>query len=197
MHDLEIRGAGQVLGEDQSGNMHEIGFQLYTEMLNEAVRALKQGREPDLSQPLAVVTEINLHAPAFLPNDYCGDVHERLSIYKRLATASTLEQLIEIQEELIDRFGRLPEPAQALMETHRLRIVAEPLGIMKIDAHAEAVMFQFKPNPPIDATRIIALVQRNRTIKLSGQDKLRQALNAPELQGRVAAIRSTLSALTA
>jgi transcription-repair coupling factor (superfamily II helicase) len=196
MHDLEIRGAGQVLGENQSGNMHEIGFQLYTEMLNEAVRALKQGREPDLSQPLAAVTEINLHSPALLPETYCGDVHERLSIYKRLATARNLEELIEIQEELIDRFGKLPEPAQALIETHRLRIVAEPLGIMKIDAHAESVMFQFRPNPPIDAGSIIALVQKNRSIKLSGQDKLRQTVDAPELQGRVAAIRSTLAALT-
>ncbi|MEO8937258.1 MAG: transcription-repair coupling factor, partial [Burkholderiaceae bacterium] len=121
MHDLEIRGAGQVLGEDQSGNMHEIGFQLYTEMLNEAVRALKQGREPDLSQPMAAVTEINLHTPALLPESFCGDVHERLSIYKRLATCGTLEELIAIQEELIDRFGKLPEPAKALVETHRLR----------------------------------------------------------------------------
>ncbi len=197
MHDLEIRGAGQVLGEDQSGNMHEIGFQLYTEMLNEAVRALKQGREPDLSQPLAAVTEINLHAPALLPDTYCGDVHERLSIYKRLATCRTLEELIEIQEELIDRFGKLPEAAQALVETHRLRIVAEPLGITKIDAHAESVLFQFRPNPPVDAANIIALVQKNRSIKLSGQDRLRQTVNAPELSGRVAAIRSTLAALAA
>jgi transcription-repair coupling factor (superfamily II helicase) len=196
MHDLEIRGAGQVLGEDQSGNMHEIGFQLYTEMLNEAVRALKQGREPDLSQPLAAVTEINLHAPALLPDSYCGDVHERLSIYKRLATSKSLEELIEIQEELIDRFGKLPDPAQALIETHRLRIIAEPLGIMKIDAHAESVTFQFRPNPPIDAANIIALVQKNRSIKIFGQDKLRQTVNAPELNGRIAAIRSTIAALT-
>ena len=196
MHDLEIRGAGQVLGEDQSGNMHEIGFQLYTEMLNEAVRALKQGREPDLSQPLSAVTEINLHTPALLPESYCGDVHERLSIYKRLATARTLEDLIDIQEELIDRFGKLPEPAQALVETHRLRILAEPLGVIKIDAHAESVTFQFRPNPPVEAATIIALVQKNRAVKLSGQDKLRQTINAPELPARLAAIRSTLSALT-
>ena len=196
MHDLEIRGAGQVLGEDQSGNMHEIGFQLYTEMLNEAVRALKQGREPDLSAPLAVVTEINLHAPALLPTGFCGDVHERLSIYKRLATCGTIEQLIEIQEEMIDRFGKLPEPAQALIETHRLRILAEPLGVTKIDAHAESVTFQFRPNPPVGAATIIALVQKNRTIKLSGQDKLKQTIDAPELPARIAAIRSTLAALT-
>ncbi len=196
MHDLEIRGAGQILGEDQSGNMQEIGFQLYTEMLNEAVKALKQGREPDLSQPLAAVTEINLHVPALLPDSYCGDVHERLSIYKRLATCKTLDELIDIQEELIDRFGKLPQQAQALVETHRLRILAESLGIIKIDAHSESVTFQFKPNPPIDAGAIIALVQKNRHIKLSGQDRLRQNINAPELPARIAAIRSTLSALT-
>ena len=196
MHDLEIRGAGQVLGENQSGNMHEIGFQLYTEMLSEAVKALKQGREPDLSQPLAAVTEINLHVPALLPDSFCGDVHERLSIYKRLATCKTLDELIDIQEELIDRFGKLPTPTQALIETHRLRIVAERLGIIKIDAHAESVTFQFRPNPPIDAAAIISLVQKNRNIKLSGQDKLRQNINAPELPARIAAIRSTLAALT-
>ena len=196
MHDLEIRGAGQVLGESQSGNMHEIGFQLYTEMLNEAVRALKQGREPDLSQPLAAVTEINLHTPALLPDTFCGDVHERLSIYKRLAMCRTLDDLIEIQEELIDRFGKLPDPVQALIETHRLRLVAEPLGILKIDAHAELVTYQFRPNPPIGAGSIIALVQNNRTIKLSGQDKLRQTINAPQLQGRVSAIRATLAAIS-
>jgi transcription-repair coupling factor (superfamily II helicase) len=195
MHDLEIRGAGEVLGESQSGNMHEIGFQLYSEMLNDAVRALKQGREPDLMQPLSATTEINLHVPALLPADYCGDVHERLSLYKRLATCEKLDELGEIQEELIDRFGKLPDPAQALIETHRLRILAKPLGIAKIDAHAESVTFQFLPKPPIDAMKIISLVQSNRNMKLSGQDRLRLAVNAPELAARVAAIRSTLHAL--
>ncbi len=195
MHDLEIRGAGQVLGEDQSGNMHEIGFQLYTEMLNEAVRSLKQGKEPDLSQPLAAVTEINLHTPALLPESYCGDVHERLSIYKRLATCATMDALTDIQEELIDRFGKLPDPTQALIETHRLRIVADRLGIVKIDAHADAVTFQFRPDPPIDSMAIINLVQRSRQVKLSGQDRLRQTLSAPELPARIAAIRNTLAAL--
>ncbi len=196
MHDLEIRGAGQILGEEQSGNMHEVGFQMYTDMLNEAVRSLKLGREPDLSQPLAAVTEINLHVPALLPESYCGDVHERLSIYKRLAMCKTLEELVDIQEELIDRFGKLPEPAQALVETHRLRIVAEPLGIAKIDAHAESATYQFKPNPPVDAASIIALVQKDRHVKLFGQDRLRQTLQAPELPARLSAIRSTLAALT-
>ena len=197
MHDLEIRGAGQVLGEDQSGNMHEIGFQLYTEMLNEAVRSLKLGKEPDLSQPMQAVTEINLHVPALLPDAYCGDVHERLSIYKRLAMCRTLDELTDIQEELIDRFGKMPEQTQALIETHRLRIVADPLGIVKIDAHADAVTFQFRPNPPVQAATIIKLVQTNRHLKLSGQDRLRLSLSAPELPARIAAIRSTMTALAA
>jgi transcription-repair coupling factor (superfamily II helicase) len=196
MHDLEIRGAGEVLGENQSGNMQEIGFQLYSEMLNDAVRALKHGREPDLMQPLGVTTEINLHSPALLPQTYCGDVHERLSIYKRLASCASIDDLSELQEELIDRFGKLPEPAHALIETHRLRILARPLGIAKIDANAESVTFQFIPQPPIDSMKIIALVQSNRSMKLSGQDRLRLALDAPELGARIAAVRSTLHALT-
>jgi len=195
LHDLEIRGAGEVLGENQSGDMHEIGFQLYSEMLNDAVSALKAGREPDLTTPLGATTEINLHVPALLPSDYCGDVHERLSIYKRLASCSTIGELTDIQEEIIDRFGKMPDAAQALLETHRLRIVARALGVIKIDAHAESVTFMFMPNPPIDALKIITLVQSNRNLKLSGQDKLRLSLNAAELPARIAAIRATLHAL--
>jgi transcription-repair coupling factor (superfamily II helicase) len=176
--------------------MHEIGFQLYTEMLNEAVRALKLGREPDVSHPLAAVTEINLHSPALLPDSYCGDVHERLSLYKRLALCKTLDELTTIQEELIDRFGKLPDPAQALVETHRLRIVAARLGIAKIDAHAESATYQFVPNPPVDAAKIIALIQKNRTIKLHGQDRLKQTFTTDGLPSRVIAIRTTLEALS-
>ncbi len=111
MHDLEIRGAGEVLGENQSGNMLEIGFQLYNEMLAEAVRSLKAGKEPDLLAPLSVTTDINLHAPALLPDDYCGDVHLRLSFYKRLATAKNADQIDALLEEIVDRFGKLPPQA--------------------------------------------------------------------------------------
>ncbi|MDP3482046.1 MAG: transcription-repair coupling factor, partial [Sulfuricella sp.] len=134
MHDLEIRGAGEVLGESQSGEMQEIGFNLYADMLNQAVKALKAGKEPDIAQPLAITTEINLHSPALLPNDYCGDVNERLTLYKRLANCATLDELDQLHEELIDRFGLLPSQASALLDTHRLRILAKPLGIAKIDA---------------------------------------------------------------
>ena len=112
MHDLEIRGAGEVLGENQSGNMMEIGFQLYNEMLNEAVRSLRAGHEPDLLSPLSTTTEINLHAPALLPDAYCGDVQVRLNLYKRLATAEKPAQIDLLLEEITDRFGKLPTQGQ-------------------------------------------------------------------------------------
>ncbi|GGC11274.1 transcription-repair coupling factor [Pseudoduganella buxea] len=195
MHDLEIRGAGEVLGESQSGEMLEVGFQLYTDMLNEAVRALKAGKEPDLAAPLATTTEINLHVPALLPADFCGDVHERLSIYKRLANCSTQEAVDGLQEELIDRFGKLPEPAKALVETHRLRIAAKTVGIVKIDAHGEAANLQFMPKPPIDPMRIITLIQKNRHIKLNGQDKLKITASMPDLPSRVAQIKTAIKQL--
>lgn len=195
MHDLEIRGAGEVLGDNQSGEMTEIGFQLYSDMLNEAVRSLKSGKEPDLAAPLSTTTEINLHVPALLPSTYCGDVHERLSIYKRLANCKTQDTVNDLQEELIDRFGKLPDAAQALVETHRLRVAAVPVGIIKIDAHAESATLQFEPNPPIDAMRIIELIQKNRHIKLNGQDKLRITANMPDLAARVLQIKNTIRAL--
>ncbi|MDF3880957.1 transcription-repair coupling factor [Cupriavidus basilensis] len=195
MHDLEIRGAGEVLGDKQSGEIHEIGFQLYTDMLNAAVKALKAGKEPDLMAPLAATTEINLGTPALLPSDYCTDVHERLSLYKRLANCEAAERVDDIQEELIDRFGRLPPQAQALIETHRLRITAVPLGVRKIDANDAAISMQFLPNPPIDAMKIIDLVQKNRHIKLAGQDKLRIEAKMPDIAVRAQTIKHTLRQL--
>ncbi|QGZ42804.1 transcription-repair coupling factor (superfamily II helicase) [Pseudoduganella flava] len=197
MHDLEIRGAGEVLGESQSGEMLEVGFQLYTDMLNEAVRALKAGKEPDLAAPLASTTEINLHVPALLPADFCGDVHERLSIYKRLANCASQDAIDGLQEELIDRFGKLPEATRALIETHRLRLAAATVGIVKIDAHGEAANLQFMPKPPIDPMRIITLIQKNRHIKLNGQDKLKITANMPDLAARVAQIKNAIKQLTA
>ncbi len=196
MHDLEIRGAGEVLGENQSGEMIEIGFQLYSDMLSEAVRCLKAGKEPDLAAPLATTTEINLHTPALLPSDFCGDVHERLSLYKRLSNASSYDAIDTLQEELIDRFGKLPEPVSALVETHRLRVLAKSVGIFKIDAHADAAVLQFIEKPPVDPMRIIDLIQKNRHIKLHGQDKLRISVAMPDLAARVGQIKSAIRALT-
>ncbi|MGZ3183933.1 MAG: transcription-repair coupling factor [Telluria sp.] len=195
MHDLEIRGAGEVLGENQSGEMLEVGFQMYSDMLSLAVRELKAGREPDLAAPLATTTEINLHVPALLPSDFCGDVHERLSIYKRLANCERAEQVDDLQEELIDRFGKLPDAVKALIETHRLRILASTVGIVKIDAHGEAVNLQFVPQPPIDPMKIITLVQKNRHIKLAGQDKLRITASMPDLAARVNQVKATIKQL--
>jgi transcription-repair coupling factor (superfamily II helicase) len=195
MHDLEIRGAGEVLGESQSGEMQEVGFNLYVRMLDSAVRSLKNGREPDLSAPLEVSTEINLHVPALLPADYCSDVHERLVLYKRLANCETIEVLEALREELIDRFGVLPEPARALIECHRLRILGKPLGLARIDASETVIQLQFVPKPPIDPAKVLKLVQSRRNYRLAGQDRLRIEAPLPDVRARVAAIREALSEL--
>jgi transcription-repair coupling factor (superfamily II helicase) len=197
MHDLEIRGAGEVLGEHQSGNMMEVGFQLYNDMLAEAVRSLKAGREPDLLAPLSAVTEINLHAPALLPDAYCGDVHIRLSLYKRLASANKAEQIDAMLDEITDRFGKLPPQAQALFDVHRLRILAKSYGVAKIDAGETVTTIAFAPNPPIDPLRIIELVQKNRFVKLAGNDKLRIEVGAKSVRERVQLVRDMLRSLGA
>ena len=195
MHDLEIRGAGEVLGDSQSGGIQDIGFTLYTEMLNSAVKSLKSGKEPDLLRPLNVATEINLHSPALLPDTYCGDVHERLVIYKRLANCESGEALDGLHEELIDRFGLLPEPTQTLVECHRLRILGKPLDLTKIDASAQAIIVQFGPDTTINPQRVIQLVQQKRNYKLAGQDKLRIEKSIALLRDRVFEIKSILREL--
>ncbi len=198
MHDLEIRGAGEVLGENQSGNMMEIGFQLYNDMLAEAVRLLRAGKSadmPDLLSPLHATTEINLHAPALLTDAYCGDVHVRLSLYKRLASADTPAQIDNLLEEITDRFGKLPAQGQVLFDTHRLRVLTKPYGVLKVDAGPKLMQIVFRPNPPIDALRIIELVQKNRAIKLAGNDKLRIEREIAEPAARAQFIRDTLRSL--
>jgi transcription-repair coupling factor (superfamily II helicase) len=192
MHDLEIRGAGEVLGENQSGNMLEVGFQLYNEMLSEAVGSLKAGREPDLLSPLSVTTDINLHAPALLPNDYCGDVHLRLSFYKKLATAKTTDQVDSLLEEIVDRFGKLPAQGQTLIDVHRLRVLSTPYGVVKVDAAPGVTNITFKANPPIEPMKIIELIQKNRHIKLAGNEKLRIERELPEVKDRVLLVRDVL-----
>ncbi|MDR7305316.1 transcription-repair coupling factor [Rhodoferax saidenbachensis] len=195
MHDLEIRGAGEVLGENQSGNMLEVGFQLYNEMLSEAVRCLKAGIEPDLLSPLNVTTEINLHAPALLPDDYCGDVHLRLSFYKKLATAKNTDQVDALLEEIVDRFGKLPAQAQTLIDVHRLRVIAKPYGVVKVDAAPGVITITFKKDAPIDPMGVIALIQKNKHIKLVGNEKLRIERELPEVKTRVQMVRDVLRSL--
>jgi transcription-repair coupling factor (superfamily II helicase) len=196
MHDLEIRGAGEVLGESQSGEIQEIGFSLYTQMLNRAVKALQTGKTVDLAQPLDVTSEVNLHMPALLPDAYCSDVQERLTLYKRMANSESSEELQDIQEELIDRFGELPPQAQALIETHKVRQAAKPLGIIKLDASETRINLQFEANPPIEPIKIIQLIQKNRNYKLNGQDKLSVTISSTTLRDRVTRIKEVLKALS-
>jgi transcription-repair coupling factor (superfamily II helicase) len=195
MHDLEIRGAGEVLGENQSGNMLEVGFQLYNEMLAEAVRCLKAGIEPDLLSPLNATTEINLHSPALLPDDYCGDVHLRLSFYKKLATAQNGDQIDRLTEEIVDRFGKLPPQGQTLIDVHRLRVLAKPYGVAKVDAAPGLISISFKKDAPIEPMRIIELIQKNKHIKLAGNDKLRIERALPEPKARAQMVRDVLRSL--
>jgi transcription-repair coupling factor (superfamily II helicase) len=142
-----------------------------------------------------VTTEINLHTPALLPGEYCGDIHQRLVLYKRLAHCASAEELDEMHQELIDRFGLLPPPAQTLLDCHRLRVAAKSFGILKIDASAEAIQIHFAANPPIDPGCIIKLIQTKRHYKLNGQDKLRIELKYGDITQRVLAIRQFFSEL--
>ena len=199
MHDLEIRGAGEVLGDKQSGEIHEIGFQLYTEMLNRAVKSLRSGKEPDLLSPLQATTDVNLGVPALFPEDYCPDVHERLSLYKRFAGTHDFSELMGLREELVDRFGDLPEQAKSFYETHRLRLEMAGFGIKKIDASPASIQIQFIPNPPIDPMKIIQLIQSSKYIQLNGQDKLKvlpqKEREFEKLEQRLEAIRNILRRL--
>ncbi|MGB3425435.1 MAG: transcription-repair coupling factor [Castellaniella sp.] len=196
MHDLEIRGSGEVLGESQSGNIQEIGYSLYNDMLAAAVRALKSGEEPDLESPFGSQCEVNLHAPALLPSDYCADVQARLGLYKRLAHAADADALTLLQEELIDRYGKLPEAGQTLLSLHRLRLLAEPLGVIKIDAGETQASIQFSAQPNVDPIRIIELVQQDRQVRLNGPDRLKIAFGgAVDVPGRVQKLRGLLQRL--
>jgi transcription-repair coupling factor (superfamily II helicase) len=199
MHDLEIRGAGEILGEEQSGEIQEVGFSLYARMLERAVRRLKAGKAPELEDAVDdISTEVNLHVPALLPATYCSDVHERLSLYKRLADAETREQLDALREELVDRFGDLPEPARALIECHMVRIAARPLGVARVDATHEAVQLQFVKNPPLDGGKVIDFIRRKgRHARLAGPEKLRVDAKLPAWQERAAAVKDILQQLAA
>jgi transcription-repair coupling factor (superfamily II helicase) len=198
MHDLEIRGAGEILGEEQSGEMQEVGFSLYARMLDKAVRSLKAGKAVDMEGTVDVSTEVNLHVPALLPAGYCSDVHERLSLYKRLADADSREALDALREELVDRFGELPEPARALLESHQVRIAARPLGVARVDATHEAVQLQFIKNPPLDGAKVIEFIRRKgRHARLAGPEKLRVDAKLPAWQERAAAVKDILQQLAA
>jgi len=173
-HDLEIRGAGELLGDEQSGQIQEIGFSLYMDLLERAVAALKAGRAPELDRPLDQLAEIDLAVPALLPDDYLPDVHTRLVLYKRIAGAATGEELDELQVEMIDRFGLLPDPARNLFAITALKLQVKPFGIKKIEAGPAGGRILFDAEPRIDPTRLIGLIQTDpEAFKLDGRDKLR------------------------
>jgi len=197
-HDLEIRGAGELLGDEQSGQIQEIGFGLYTELLERAVRALKSGKVPDFDLSSEHETEVELHLPALIPDDYLPDVHARLTLYKRIASARDEESLRELQVEMIDRFGLLPDAVKNLFAIASLKLMATPLGIRKLDFGANGGRITFREKPDIDPMAIIRLVQNYpRVYKLDGQDKLKINLELPGSSERVRAAQELLGRLGA
>jgi len=197
-HDLEIRGAGELLGDEQSGQIQEIGFGLYTELLDRAVRALKSGKVPDFDLSSEHETEVELHLPALIPDDYLPDVHARLTLYKRIASARSEDHLRDLQVEMIDRFGLLPEPTKTLFALSSLKLMATPLGIRKLDFGANGGRIVFRDKPEVDPLAIIKLIQSlPRVYKLDGQDKLRITLDLPGASERIRSAQEVLVLLGA
>ena len=196
-HDLEIRGAGELLGDTQSGQIQEIGFSLYTELLGRAVESLRAGREPDLEGPLDAGVDINLHAAALLPDDYVPDVHLRLILYKRISSAETAEELRELQVELIDRFGLLPEPARNLLRIAAIKQTAAGLGVEKIDVSDNGGYLIFAQQSHIDPVALVQLVQNDdRKYKLQGSHRLQFRGEFADLERRFSAVDKLLLQLT-
>ena len=192
-HDLEIRGAGELLGEGQSGQIHEIGYTLYTELLERTVQALKSGQQPNLDRPLDHGAEIDLQLPALLPDDYIPDVHTRLVLYKRIASSKSTDELRELQVEMIDRFGLLPEQAGFLMSVTQLKLKANPMGIRKLEAGPSGGRIVFNGEPKIDPGHLIRLIQtRPREFKLDGADTIKFFREMPERSRRITQISSLL-----
>ncbi|MFM8331166.1 MAG: transcription-repair coupling factor [Candidatus Methylumidiphilus sp.] len=195
-HDMEIRGAGELLGDEQSGEIHEIGFSLYSELLERAVNALKSGQQPELDAPLDTGPEIDLQSPALIPDDYLFDVHARLVLYKRIASAKDEDAIHRLQVEMIDRFGLLPPPTKTLFAITQLKLLAEPLGIRKIEAGPNGGRILFKPKPDIDPVQILLLIQQQpKTYKLDGPDKLRFIQAFPDAESKVAFVAGLLEKL--
>ena len=197
-HDLEIRGAGELLGEGQSGQIQAIGFTLYNELLARAVRELREGREPDLTDPFTHGPEIELGVAALIPEDYMPDVHMRLVHYKRIANAGSERELEELQIELIDRFGLLPAPAKTLFSITSLKLLAQRLGIAKIQAGAQGGTVRFGERSSVDPLVLLALIEDDgNTYRLEGPFKLRFTAKAETAAERMAAVQALLTKLGA
>ena len=195
-HDLEIRGAGELLGEAQSGQIDEVGFSLYTDLLNRAIASLKAGREHDLEQPLDSSVEINLHVPALFPQDYIADVHMRLILYKRTAGTRNQEELDDLHAEVIDRFGPLPPAGAMLFRVTALKLKAAALGIRRIEAGPKGARLEFTAQPKIDPAGIIQLLQSApRLYKLDGPNRLRILADLPDGDSRIGAVQALFERL--
>lgn len=197
-HDLEIRGAGELLGDEQSGQIHSVGFSMYMDMLQRAVASLRRGEIPDADAPLDQGTEVNLHVPALIPDDYLPDVNGRLVLYKRIAAATSELQLRNLQVEMIDRFGLLPRQVDSLFQVSRLRLKAQLLGIRTIEAGPEGGSIDFKESTPVDPVCLVRLVQSDpRAYKLAGATRLRFERSLPDIHERYRYLEQLLSSLTA
>ena len=196
-HDLEIRGAGELLGESQSGEINEVGFSMYAELLERAVQSLRAGKSISFDSSHHSGSEINIHAPALLPEGYLPDVHMRLVQYKRIANAKTAEGLKQLEEEMIDRFGLLPEAGHLLFQVTALKILASPLGIHKIDAGPKGARIDFEQQPPIDPGKIIQLLQSEpRRYQLDGPSRVRIKHDMPTPEDRIKTLRQVLEQLS-
>jgi transcription-repair coupling factor (superfamily II helicase) len=196
-HDLEIRGAGEILGEEQSGQMHEVGYSLYTQLLERAVDALKAGRSPELDRALDHGAEVDLRVAALIPEDYLPDVHARLIMYKRIASAKDSDALKELRVEMIDRFGLLPEALRNLFAITELKLKATPLGIRKIDVGGQGGRIVFGADPQVDAESIVRLIHSEpATYRFDGSDKLRFVMELETGGERIDALGDLLDTLT-
>ena len=195
-HDLEIRGAGELLGDEQSGQIHSVGFGLYLEMLHSAVNALRRGEIPDPDAPLDSAPEVKLHVPALIPEDYLPDIATRLVIYKRIAAAATLEGLREIQVEMIDRFGLLPDSIKNLFTQASIRVEAQRLGIAEIELNVAGGHLEFGSNTQVNPLTLVKLLQNNpTTYGLSGSSRLRITQDMPDLDDRKEFLTQLLATL--
>ena len=196
-HDLEIRGAGELLGNEQSGQIESIGFSLYMELLDAAVKALKEGREPSLEEITHQQAEIELRVPALLPDDYLGDVNMRLSFYKRIAAAESKQELDELKVELIDRFGLLPEATKNLLQIAEMRLMVKPLKVLKIDAGAQGGFIEFSPSAKVDPEKFIKLIQQNPIVyRFDGPLKFKFVKALPENKARLEFVMDLVKTLT-
>ena len=195
MHDMEIRGAGEVLGDQQSGEIESVGFEMYNQMLRRAVKSMRAGETVDLDAPFMAMIEINLHASALLPKDYVSDVHQRLNFYKQLAGCETLPQIEDIREMLGDRYGKLPEAANTLIQTHRLRLYCERLGIERIEATDALMIVTFAAKPHFEPMRLIEMMQKSRGMRMMGPTKLKIEVSTPTIESRLAYLRGFVKQL--